>query len=265
MKIHEIRSADNAVFKHWRKLAESSRACRLARRSLAEGIHLAEVIGAIDVAVVAVALRAGTGEGPARAIAGALAARHGLPLIELAPALYDRISPVEKGTGPIIEFEIPAQPLPTRAAVDAVFLGGLQEPGNVGTIIRTAAAAGVRHVAASADTAYLWSPKVLRAGMGAHFGLALHEGVAPEDLAEAFAGERLAADARGGADLYAESWGAGPTVWMMGAEGAGLSEAALAAAERRLFIPIEPGVESLNVGAAAAICLFEQRRRRASR
>lgn len=262
MKIFPITSAENPQFKHWRKLAESSRACRQARRSLAEGVHLAQVLLDSPVALSAVILRAGAPAGEARAIAEQLARRAGLPLIELAAGLYERISPVEHGTGPIIEFEIPTSPLPAAAAVDAVYLAGLQEPGNVGTILRSAAAAGVGHVAASPETAYLWSPKVLRAGMGAHFALALHEAVAPEALPGAFAAERLAADATGGRSLYSESWGAGPTLWMMGSEGAGLTPAALAVAQRRLFIPLAAGIESLNVGAAAAVCLFEMRRRR---
>ncbi|MEG0820349.1 MAG: RNA methyltransferase [Burkholderiaceae bacterium] len=262
MKQLAISSSDNSQFKHWRKLAESSRACRLARRSLAEGIHLAEVLLTAPVAVDAVIVRAGLGHGEALAMAQTLAIAKGAVLVELAAPLYQAIAPVDNGTGPIVEFEIPASEWPQRAAVDAVYLAGLQEPGNVGTLIRTAAAAGVRHVLASAETAYVWSPKVLRAGMGAHFAVQIHEGVAPESIGHAFAAERLAADATGGRDLYAEDWGQGPTVWMLGSEGAGLSPAALAVAQRRLFIPIDSAVESLNVGAAAAICLFEQRRRR---
>lgn len=262
MKTLEIRSADNPQFKHWRKLAESSRACRQTRRTLAEGIHLAQVLLEAPVKLAAVILRADAPAGEARALALQLAQGHGAPLVELAAGLYERISPVEHGTGPIVEFEIPESALPEAAAVDVVYLAGLQEPGNVGTILRSAAAAGVAHVAASPETAYLWSPKVLRAGMGAHFALTLYEAVAPEQLPAAFAAERLAADATGGRNLYTEDWGAGPTLWMMGSEGAGLSPAALAVAQRRLFIPLAAGVESLNVGAAAAVCLFEMRRRR---
>ena len=118
-------------------------------------------------------------------------------------------------------------------------------------------------IAASRETAALWSPKALRAGMGAHFGATLYENVSVSDLIEAFEARRLAADARGGADIYrTEGWHEGHTVWMMGAEGPGLSENALAAADKRLYIPIEKDCESLNVAAAASVCLFEQRRRR---
>ena len=123
--------------------------------------------------------------------------------------------------------------------------------------------AGVTVIAASRDSASLWSPKALRAGMGAHFAAQLYENVDVTDLAGAFDATRLAADARGGSDLYeTPDWEAGHTVWMMGAEGPGLSQAALSVAEKRLYIPIIKDCESLNVGAAAAVCLFEQRRRR---
>ena len=142
-------------------------------------------------------------------------------------------------------------------------LDGVQDPGNVGTLIRTAVAAGVTVIAASRDSASLWSPKALRAGMGAHFAAQLYENVDVTDLAGAFDATRLAADARGGSDLYeTPNWEAHHTVWMMGAEGPGLSEAALSVADKRLYIPIIKDCESLNVGAAAAVCLFEQRRRR---
>jgi TrmH family RNA methyltransferase len=103
---------------------------------------------------------------------------------------------------------------------------------------------------------------VLRAGMGAHFVLGLHDNVQPETIGRLFAGTVLAADAGGGDDLYSGGWDRPPTLWMFGAEGQGLGSAALALAHRRLNIPVDPRVESLNVAAAAAICLFEQRRRR---
>ena len=131
-------------------------------------------------------------------------------------------------------------------------------------IIRSAAASGVDAVVTGPGTAAVWSPKVLRAGMGGHFALRILEGVAPEALREAYEGRIAAADARGGRDLYDESaFGfSGPVCWIFGAEGPGVSERALAVSDVRLYIPIDGRVESLNVSAAAAVCLFEMRRRR---
>ena len=145
-------------------------------------------------------------------------------LIELAPALYDKISPVEHGVGVLAEIEFEIPPWPKQIVEDAIYLDNVQDPGNVGTLLRTAAAAGVRHAIAGPGCAFLWSPKVMRAAMGAHFVLDLHEQIAPQALREAFAGEILAADATGGEDLFAAEWGRDATVWLFGGEGQGLTQ-----------------------------------------
>lgn len=256
-----ITSAANPVYKQLQRLASGPRACREAGRTLAEGVHLVECAASAGADVQTVVLsEAATAE--ARSLGAAVAARAGCRIIELPPRLYNALSPVEHGSGVLAEIAITKHELPHRLEVDAIYLDGVQDPGNVGTLLRTAAAAGIRHVAASTGTAFLWSPKVLRAAMGAHFVLALYEDVAADQLADAFAAERLAADAHGTESLYAGDWGAAPTVWLFGAEGSGLTAATAMLAQRRLRIPIDPQVESLNVAAAAAICLFEQRRRR---
>jgi TrmH family RNA methyltransferase len=146
---------------------------------------------------------------------------------------------------------------------DIVYLDGVQDPGNVGTLLRTAAAAGITTVIAGPATAFVWSPRVLRAAMGAHFALHLSDDTPLTEVRQRFGGEVLAADPAGD-DLYAADWGRGRTLWIFGSEGQGLSADARAAASRCLRIPLAAGVESLNVAAAAAVCLFEQRRRRAT-
>ena len=103
----------------------------------------------------------------------------------------------------------------------------------------------------------------MRAAMGAHFGLTIFEDVEPQEIKSLFSGQILAADARGGLDLFETSnWEKTHTTWMFGAEGPGLSEQALKVSEARYLIPIESDCESLNVAIAAAVCLFEQKRRR---
>ena len=142
----------------------------------------------------------------------------------------------------------------------------MQDAGNVGTLIRTAVAAGFRTIAGSPKTAGFWAPKVMRAGMGAHFGAKLLENCPIDVLAERYEGTILAADARGGEDLFAAAdYARGPVCWILGAEGPGVSSEALAKTDRRFYIPIEEACESLNVGAAAAVCLFDARRRRQAR
>lgn len=256
-----ITSGANVHYRHLLGLAAGPRACREAGRTLAEGIHLVECAAASNAGILTVVLSEAATPA-ARSLGDTVAAASGCRVIELASRLYNAISPVEHGVGILAEITIPHRVLPGGLAADAIFLDGVQDPGNAGAILRTAAAAGVKHVAAATGTTYLWAPKVLRAAMGAHFALSLYEDVSADRLTAAFAAERLAADAHGAESLYATTWGTDPTVWLLGAEGAGLAATTAALAQRRLRIPIDPAIESLNVAAAAAICLFEQRRRR---
>lgn len=135
----------------------------------------------------------------------------------------------------------------------------VQDPGNVGTMLRTAAAAGVSHVFLSAGCAFAWSPKVLRAGQGAHFYLEIIEGADLAQIARTFSGKVFAAVPHAGTSLF-EADLRGPIMFMVGNEGAGLSAALAAAATAHVAIPMPGGFESLNAAAAAAICLFEKLR-----
>jgi TrmH family RNA methyltransferase len=257
-----ITSADNPLVRRWRRLAQSPRECREAGRTLAEGVHVIEAALEAGVQIVAVATRGRAGNA-ADALVARLQSASGATskFVELAPALYDSVAPIEHGVGVLAEIAIPAIEAAVRGDEDAVFLDAVQDPGNVGTLLRTAAAAGVRQVIGGPGTAALWSPKVLRSAMGAHFVLRLDEHRPVAEVARAFRGTVLAADV-GGDDLYAAEWGRGPTLWLFGSEGQGLGAEARAVARKQLRIPLAPGVESLNVGAAAAVCLFEQARRR---
>ncbi|EHR71742.1 rRNA methylase [Burkholderiales bacterium JOSHI_001] len=153
--------------------------------------------------------------------------------------------------------------LPSATAVQAglpsVVLDRLQDAGNVGSILRSAAALGVAQVVALKGTAALWSPKVLRAGMGAHFALHLVEAAGLDDL-EVLKLPLVATSSHGGvllpkADLPL------PCAWVFGHEGQGVCDGLLARCQVRVMIPQPGGEESLNVAAAAAICLYESARR----
>lgn len=140
---------------------------------------------------------------------------------------------------------------------DVIVLDRIQDAGNVGSILRTAAAAGFTKVLALSGCAHLWSSKVLRAGMGAHRLLDLYEGWSTQQMLSAVTSPILAATADASCDLYAlENDLIHPVAWVMGSEGQGVSEDILAQA-KGVSIPIDPRVESLNVATAAAICLFE--------
>ena len=244
--------------------------------TLVEGLHLLEVVLEAlespdrtqrpDVRAVMLSEHATDEAGD---LAIRLAERAGVRVYGLLGSLYDELSPVEHGAGCMCEIALPVENPEddTPWSDDLLYLDGVQDAGNAGTLVRTAVAAGVRTIVATPKTAQLWSPKVLRAGMGAHFGARIIENVTAETLRSRFAGRILAADARGGEDLFAadDYTAAGSVCWVMGAEGPGVSEEALAVADARYYIPIEKACESLNVGAAAAVCLFDARRRRLTR
>ena len=146
----------------------------------------------------------------------------------------------------------------------SLLIDDVQDPGNVGSMLRSAAAAGVAQVLLSKHCAFAWSPKVLRAGQGAHFCVDIHEDIDLPAWAATFraaGGEVVATVAAGGTPLFAASLGARIAV-AIGNEGAGISPELAAQATRRVTIPMHPGVESLNVAAAAAVCLFECVRQR---
>src|SRR5574343_1426726 len=251
-----IQSRDNAFFKQLKRLAESGRERRKTAQTLLDGVHLVEayekVYGPAANLVVAESALAG-GE-----IAAYVAERQ---VVVLADALMRDLGLVDTPSGLLAVAAMPKANATVDGKKDAILLDGVQDPGNVGTLLRTAAAAGIRQALLSPGCAAAWSPKVLRAGQGAQFVLDIHEDV---DLAA------FMADYRGttagtcldvATSLYEARW-SGPLAWVFGAEGQGVRRGWIDAAMLRVRIPMPGAVESLNVGAAAAICLFESVRRR---
>lgn len=253
-----ITSAANARYKAWLKLATQPRQVRLQRCTLAEGVHLAQAWLEAAWPIDAVLVRADGGSHERDRLAEALAQR--APAFALAPALFNALGLVEQGVGLALVVPVPDE-VDTPLTGDALYLDGLQDPGNVGALLRVAAAAGVRHVLASNGTAALWAPKVLRAAQGAHLLLDLREGIAPAQLAACDL--HWIGTALDGEPLWQANLPVGPVGWLFGAEGQGLSAPARAMCRQRLRIPMASGTESLNVATAAAVCLFERARRRA--
>jgi TrmH family RNA methyltransferase len=251
-----ITSDANASYRRWLKLATQPRAVRELGISIAEGEHLALAVLEAGVPIDAALVRAGSGNDRLLARLPAQA-----PLFELSAALFDRLGLVERGIGFAVVFAVPPE-ASGPAVGDLVYLDGVQEPGNVGALLRVAAAAGVPQVWAGPGTAALWAPKVLRGAQGAHFGLALREGVNATELRRHFRGRLCAATATQATPLWQTDLAVGALGWVFGAEGQGVSDAALAACDARVMIPLAAGVESLNVATAAAVCLFERQRRR---
>lgn len=254
-------SGANESLKRARRLLKYPRLCRRTGTTLAEGLHLAGELCKHPELIRTIFTREGADRNhELRAVLGKLEHLN-IYLLELPAAHFTSICPVENGAGIVCEISTPV-PQEQVGHGDIVFLDGVSDPGNAGTIIRLSLAAGVSTIAVSDQCAYIWSPKVLRAGMGAHFFCRFIFGKSLKSIKEESGNQCLVADARGGKDLFAENWGERPTIWVFGNEGAGVSQDSLQNSDKTLLIPIDRRVESLNVASAASVCLFEQRRRR---
>ena len=242
-----ITSRDNALVKKLRALAQDPTAYRKLGQVWLEGDHLCRALLARGRLPQALVLAQS---------AQVQVAQWELPpevrRVVLADALMGQVSGLESPAAMGFVYELPpAGALQPQAPT--VVLDRLQDPGNVGSILRSAAALGFRQVLALKGTAALWSPKVLRAGMGAHFALQLREGLSESDL-DALELPLLATSSHQGDWLHQARlpW---PCAWLLGHEGQGVGATLLARAERTVRIAQPGGEESLNVAAAAAICL----------
>lgn len=229
----KLTSRDNPRVRHWMKLASDGRYRRSKGRALIEGPHLVQAAREAGVRIHAV-------------LVSEKARQEGS--VVLSERIFAGVVDAESPQGIAAEISIPAGKV---ADGDTVFLEGVQDPGNVGAIIRSAAAFGVRNVVLDPACADPWSPKALRAGMGGHFQLAV-SGKFEEEL-KAFKGTLACTVVRGGALLREIPR---PIGWIFGGEGRGVSDAVARQAKLQVTIPMAPGSESLNVAAAAAICLY---------
>ncbi len=256
-----VASRDNAAYKALAKLASSAAERRRRGLTVIEGAHLVEAC-----------LEAGHAVAQLFVSRSALASVQPLVqrarersavLVELADPLFHAVSGVESPAGVLAVVATPsARPVPP-SALFCLALEDLQDPGNVGTLLRSAAAAGVEHVLLSPTCAFAWSPKVLRAGQGAHFALNIVEGADLAGFVAGFRGTTVALCGEAKASLY-ETDLRGPVAFLVGNEGAGLSAALEKAAKVRVRIPMPGRAESLNAGVAGSIALFEAVRQRGS-
>jgi TrmH family RNA methyltransferase len=258
--MQRVTSRHNDRVNEARRLAQSSRDRRKLGRCILEGEHLVRVyvdrVGPPETLIVADwAL-----DHPA--IAGVVRDVPAARVIQVPPTVFAEIAVLPIDVGVLAVIETPRHdvvPLPRLA----LMLEDLQDPGNVGTILRTAAAAGADQVLLSKHCAFAWSPKVLRAGQGAHFLTRIAEDVDLPSWTAAFragGGRVLALDAHAGQGLF-DADIAFPLAIAVGNEGAGLSGALREAADARVSIPMPGGAESLNAAAAVAVALFECVRR----
>ncbi len=252
-----ISSRDNLLFKRLKKLAESARARREARMTLLDGEHLLTAYldagGQPHTLVRAASFDAGRFERLAGLCPHARA-------VELPDALFAELAPVATPTGLLAEAAWLTPPaIETTPLV--IVLEDIQDPGNLGSMLRTGAAAGATLAVLSKGCHDPWSPKSLRGGQGAQFVLPMAQTADVRDWCARFEGQSLALALAEGRSLFMCDL-TGPLAVIVGNEGAGLSDTVRAAASATVQIPMTGKVESLNASAALAIAVFEAVRQR---
>lgn len=253
MKI--ITSTENPRFRAMLKLVQSARERRTSGLSLLDGVHLVAAYREHVGEPAEIALSPTGIENPE--VAGLLAGMPGVDAVVYAEGLFRQLSSVATPTGIIGVVPTPRVVQPDQLSGPSVWLEDIQDPGNVGSILRSAAAAGIPTVCLSRHSVHAWSPRVLRAGMGAHFALQIIEGADLHALASSYSGRILATSVKEGAAVF-DTQLVGDVALLFGNEGAGLTPALAACAHQTVHIPMPGKSESLNVGAAAAVCLFER-------
>ena len=250
-----ITSSDNPRFRELLGLAESGRDRRQAGLALIDGLHLIDSyrqrLGAPQQLIVSSSGR----QRPE--VSALLASLAEVPLLELSDPLFRRLANMPSPTDIIGLIRIPERRPPPATSQACVLLEDVQDPGNLGSILRSTAAAGVGQVYLSAQCADLWSPKVLRAGMGAHFHLECFAGVDLGGFAATFPGRLIATHLKARQSVFDVDL-TGPVGLIFGNEGAGLSRGLLDKVATVVAIPMPGQTESLNIAAAAAVCLFER-------
>jgi len=249
-----LSARDNPLLVRLRKLARDPGAYRKFSLLWLEGEHLCSALQARGLQPVQAVVADSAWALPGLRALSCWAPR----VVRVSDALFDGFSALESPARMGFLLTLPEAPMIDPDAATVV-LDRVQDAGNVGSILRSAAAFGVRQVLALQGTAGLWSPKVLRSGMGAHFGLRLVEGLQIDDLMALqlpLVGTCLDTDT-----LLPSAALPQPCAWVLGHEGQGVAPALLARCALTVRIPQPGGEESLNVAAAAAVCFYESLRR----
>jgi TrmH family RNA methyltransferase len=251
-----VQSRDNPFFKELVKLAGSSRQRGKAGQTLLDGTHL--LAAYLDGGAKPLHILLNSAALNDTEVEALLKRSAGVPVTQLDDKLFAELTELKTPSRILALIAIPHSA--SANSCFALLLEDIQDPGNLGSMLRTAAAAGCDAVFLSRGCADAWSPKVLRAGMGGHFVLSIHESAELLAVAQTFDGNLYAASLQARASLY-DCDLRGNLGFAIGNEGAGLSNA-LAAECIPVTIPMPGKVESLNAAAATAVCLFEAVRQR---
>lgn len=254
-----IESSQNKLYKELKKLATSSSARSKSSKIVLEGTHVCQMFlqhkgvpeycVVTDVSLTDTEITAIVQESQSR----------GAKVLNVPEHLFRGLSSVDTGVSVVFFADTPNQKTPEKVTKSALLIDRLQDPGNLGTILRSAAAAGVTEVYCSVGTVAAWSPKVVRSAMGAHFTLNIYEN---QKLADVMLGADIpvvATSSHADKTIY-EADLSDDIVWLVGHEGQGVSQALLNGADVQVSIPHKGEIESLNVAVATSICLFEQLR-----
>jgi TrmH family RNA methyltransferase len=252
MTYQHISSRNNPLFKQLKALNDSARERRVSGKLLLDGAHLIEsylqIFGEPELLVLS--------EGElALDVLHLLDRLAGIRTLTMPSSMFSSISPVKTPTGILA---LVATPLlaPPEDPQFVLMVENIQDPGNLGSLLRNAAASGVDVVYLSSGCTEAWSPRALRGGQGAHFVLPIVEQVDLVEQVRLFPGKALATTMDGDS-LFKEDL-SGRVAFIIGNEGAGISQSLLDHATKRITIPMSGKVESLNAAAAAAVCLFER-------
>ena len=253
-----IASKDNPLFKLIKRLARSARARKVEGKTLLEGPHLISdwLNHQRDEILICVA---------EDAIDDAEIDDFIIKqpnYIIFSRSLFNEMSPVDNSVGILGLVNRPKDKALSQFdhQKDVLWLDGIQDPGNAGALLRTATAAGIHQILVSGGTDKIWSPKVLRAGMGGHFRLSFFDADAFNETH--FRHATIIGTVTDAPDTLYDVDLTKPTIWIAGNEGMGISDRIKALMTQAVSIPMDYSMESLNVAISLAICLFEQKRQR---
>jgi TrmH family RNA methyltransferase len=254
-----ISSRDNAFFKELNKLVGSSRQRRKMGQTLLDGAHLVQAYLAAGLTPLHLLSNAAAEHDSE--IMRLLERLPDVPHTRLDDGLFAELTELKTPSGLLALIELPVAHISPNHSRFCVLLEDIQDPGNLGSILRSAAAAGCDAAFLSTGCADVWSPKVLRAGMGGHFILSIHDHADLFNVSAVFEGTTFATSLQAKNSVY-QCRLQGNIALVFGNEGAGISPELMSMIKQLVTIPMPGKVESLNVSAAAAVCLFEAARQR---
>jgi TrmH family RNA methyltransferase len=247
----------NKLVQRWRALGREAKARKSERAAMLEGAHL---VGAALSAGIPVKNLIVSVSGQEKAEHASAFRHYGRAPVVVSDPVFAFLCDTETPSGIAAEIEIPKEKPDLASSPGCIFLEGVQDPGNIGAILRSAAAFGIQDVVLGRGCADAWSPKALRAAMGAHFSMRIADDADLADAVGCFGGTLVCTAPREGTPIALAKLPA-RAGWIFGTEGRGVTKALAEKAALKVTIPMAGLAESLNVGAAAAICFYEHSRR----